>query len=95
MPTPSIMVIVRNKIWEMEPTQTITSTPSPIFRLNRNHQPTITATHLQEYPKKDSNNSKATRIGEMGLPQDTKKDKKGNFLQRMFGKKNKNKDNDY
>jgi len=46
-------------------------------------------------PKKDSNNSKATRIGEMGLPQDTKKDKKGNFLQRMFGKKNKNKDNDY
>jgi penicillin-binding protein 1A len=40
-------------------------------------------------PKKDSSNNKSPRIGEMGLPQDSKKDKKGNFLQRMFGKKNK------
>jgi penicillin-binding protein 1A len=39
-------------------------------------------------PRKDTNTSKNTRIGEMGLPQDSKKDKKGNFLQRMFGKKN-------
>ncbi|MGZ3882313.1 MAG: transglycosylase domain-containing protein, partial [Flavisolibacter sp.] len=46
-------------------------------------------------PKKDSNTSKATKIGDMGLPQDTKKDKKGNFLQRVFGKKNRDKGNDY
>jgi penicillin-binding protein 1A len=39
-------------------------------------------------PRKDTNTSKNTKIGEMGLPQDSKKDKKGNFLQRMFGKKN-------
>jgi penicillin-binding protein 1A len=40
--------------------------------------------------RKDTGSTKATKIGEMGLPQDQKKDKKGTFLQRVFGKKNKN-----
>jgi penicillin-binding protein 1A len=46
--------------------------------------------------KKDSS-TKPPKIGDMGLPQDPKKDKKGGFLQRVFGKKDKNKDsgNDY
>jgi len=46
--------------------------------------------------KKDSG-TKTPKIGDMGLPQDPKKDKKGGFLQRVFGKKDKNKDggNDY
>jgi penicillin-binding protein 1A len=43
-------------------------------------------------PRKDTNTSKNPKIGDMGLPQDSKKDKKGNFLQRMFGKKNKGND---
>jgi penicillin-binding protein 1A len=41
--------------------------------------------------KKDSSN-KPPKIGDMGLPQDPKKDKKGGFLQRVFGKKDKDKD---
>lgn len=50
---------------------------------------------VQKNTKKDTN-SKATKIGEMGLPSDPKKDKKGNFLQRIFGKKkDKGNGNDY
>jgi len=51
---------------------------------------------VQKSTKKDTN-TKAPKIGDMGLPSDPKKDKKGNFLQRIFGKK-KDKggnDNDY
>jgi penicillin-binding protein 1A len=55
----------------------------------------------EDAPVKDNKSKKdtvKTKIGEMSLPEDPKKDKKGNFLQRVFGK-NKNKDgkkgNDY
>lgn len=41
-------------------------------------------------PKKDT--TKAPKIGDMNVPEDPKKDKKGNFLQRVFNKKNKDKD---
>jgi penicillin-binding protein 1A len=41
--------------------------------------------------KKDTGTNKTPRIGEMGLPQDQKKDQKGGgFLKKLFGKKNKN-----
>jgi penicillin-binding protein 1A len=41
--------------------------------------------------KKDTGTNKSPRIGEMGLPQDQKKDQKGGgFLKKLFGKKNKN-----
>jgi penicillin-binding protein 1A len=43
--------------------------------------------------KKDTS-TKSPKIGDMGLPQDPKKDKKGNFLERLFKGKNKNKDKD-
>ena len=39
--------------------------------------------------RKDSGTNKSPKIGNMGLPQDPKKDKEGNFLQRIFKKKNK------
>jgi penicillin-binding protein 1A len=40
--------------------------------------------------KKDSGTNKSPKIGDMGLPQDPKKDNKdGNFLKRIFKKKNK------
>lgn len=43
--------------------------------------------------KKDSS-TKSPKIGEMGLPQDSKKDQKeGSFLKRLFGKKNKDRNN--
>lgn len=38
--------------------------------------------------KKDTS-AKSPKIGEMALPQDEKKDRKGSFLKRVFGKKNK------
>lgn len=48
-------------------------------------------------PRKDNSkkdtNTKTPRIGEMGLPEDPKKDKKGGFLKKVFGKKDKNKEN--
>jgi len=48
-------------------------------------------------PRKDNTrrdtNTKSPRIGEMGLPEDPKKDKKGGFLKKVFGKKDKNKEN--
>jgi penicillin-binding protein 1A len=44
---------------------------------------------IKKENKKDSN-TKGIKIGDMGLPQDQKKDQKGGgFLRKLFGKKNK------